>query len=106
MATHWRLVGTRFSHMSMAGVACMIVSAALTWRVSISARGMRFLRYRLWRDGRRQDGMFAALLRLGFGNFRTSRGCGATRPRRCMRLSRFAEVEIGIGITLFFAAAA
>ncbi len=100
----WRLIGARFSGMSMAGVACIIVSAAVlaffyvgSWEavygtaygVMVSAKAV----------------MFAALLLLGFGNFRVVRNLRRDPATPVLRLRRFAEVEIGVGIALFFAAA-
>jgi putative copper resistance protein D len=49
--------------------------------------------------------MFAGLLALGYGNKRLIARLRGTRPMSITRLKRFAEVEIGVGFTLFFAAA-
>jgi putative copper resistance protein D len=99
-----RLIGARFSRLSMAGVACIVVSAAVlalfyvgqwdavygtAYGVMVSAKAV----------------MFAALLLLGFGNFLVVERLRRDPATPVLRLRRFAEVEIGIGITLFFAAA-
>jgi putative copper resistance protein D len=100
----WRRIGARFSRMSMAGVACIIVSAYVlaqfyiaewdavygtAYGVMVSAKAV----------------MFAALLLLGLGNFLTVERLRRNPAMSVLRLRRFAEVEIGIGITIFFAAA-
>ena len=100
----WRLVGARFSRMSMAGVGCIAVSAAVLayfyigdWRavygtaygVMVSAKTV----------------LFGALLLLGLGNFVLVERLRRDPATPVLRLRRFAEVELGIGITIFFAAA-
>ena len=49
--------------------------------------------------------MFAALLLLGLGNFLVVARLRRDPATPALRLRRFAEVEIGIGVTVFFAAA-
>jgi putative copper resistance protein D len=49
--------------------------------------------------------MFGALLLLGLGNFITTERLRANPAASVLRMKRFAEVEIGIGISIFFAAA-
>ena len=49
--------------------------------------------------------LFFGLLALGYGNFRVVRGLAADPLGSVMRLRRFAEVELGVGITIFFVAA-
>jgi putative copper resistance protein D len=49
--------------------------------------------------------MFAALLALGFGNFLTVGRLREDPNTPVLRMRRFAEVEIGLGFVLFFAAA-
>ncbi len=100
----WRAVGARFSRMSMIGVGCIIVSAAVmsvlyvgsfdaiygtAYGVMVTAKAV----------------MFVALLALGLGNFRTVERLRANPDTSVKRMKRFAEVEIGIGFSLFFAAA-
>lgn len=100
----WREVGARFSRMSMLGVACIVVSAATLSVFYIgtpdalygTAYGVMVLA---------KAAMFAALLLLGFGNFRTVARLRADPRTPVSRMKRFAEVEIGVGFSLFFAAA-
>jgi putative copper resistance protein D len=49
--------------------------------------------------------MFAALLCLGFGNFLVVERLRRDPATPVLRMRRFAEVEIGLGFTIFFAAA-
>lgn len=49
--------------------------------------------------------LFAALLLLGLGNYRVVERLRANPATPLLRLRRFAEVEIGVGLTIFFAAA-
>jgi putative copper resistance protein D len=49
--------------------------------------------------------LFFGLLCLGYGNFRVVRGLAGHPGGSVMRLRRFAEVELGVGITIFFVAA-
>ncbi len=100
----WRDVGARFSRMSVIGVGCILVSAAVmsvlyvgspdaiygtAYGVMVAAKAV----------------MFVALLALGYGNSRVVARLRANPATPVKRLKRFAEVEIGIGFSLFFAAA-
>jgi putative copper resistance protein D len=49
--------------------------------------------------------LFFGLLALGYGNFRVVRSLANNPDGPILRLRRFAEVELGIGITIFFVAA-
>jgi putative copper resistance protein D len=49
--------------------------------------------------------LFFGLLALGYGNFRMVRALAADPAGSILRLRRFAEVELGVGITIFFVAA-
>jgi putative copper resistance protein D len=49
--------------------------------------------------------MFGALLLLGLGNFLTTEKLRSNPGTSVLRMKRFAEVEVGIGISIFFAAA-
>ncbi|HEV8390269.1 MAG TPA: CopD family protein [Dongiaceae bacterium] len=49
--------------------------------------------------------LFFGLLGLGYGNFRVVRGLAANPAGSVIRLRRFAEVELGVGVTIFFVAA-
>ncbi|MEI9984413.1 MAG: CopD family protein [Aliidongia sp.] len=100
----WRRVGKRFSQMSMIGVACILVSGIT----------MTFLYVGAW-DGLYGTAygvmvttkilMFLGLLALGGMNYLLVDRLRADPRTPVTRLKRFAEVEIGIGFSLFFAAA-
>ena len=49
--------------------------------------------------------LFLGLLALGYGNFRVVRGLASNPGESVLRLRRFAEVELGVGVTIFFVAA-
>jgi putative copper resistance protein D len=49
--------------------------------------------------------LFLGLLGLGYGNFRVVRSLAANPGGSILRLRRFAEVELGVGITIFFVGA-
>jgi putative copper resistance protein D len=49
--------------------------------------------------------LFFGLLALGYGNFRVVRSLADNPNGSILRLRRFAEVELGVGITIFFVAA-
>jgi putative copper resistance protein D len=49
--------------------------------------------------------LFLGLLALGYANFRVVRGLANNPQGSILRLRRFAEVELGVGITMFFLAA-
>ncbi len=100
----FRLVGARFSRMSMAGVACILASGAVmsvfyigdlwglygtAYGVMVSAKGVLFL----------------LLLALGGLNFLLVERLRADPATSVSRLRRFAEAEIGLGLAIFFAAA-
>jgi putative copper resistance protein D len=102
--TSWRRVGKRFSHISMASVA-VLVTAGLVMAVAYTgsvdaiygtAYGVMLATKVL---------LLGFLLLLGGMNYLIIENLarGATAPM--LRMRRFGEVEIGIGITLFFAAA-
>ncbi len=103
-AASWRLISERFSALSMVGVACILVSGATMavfyigdWSaVYGTAYGVMVAA---------KVAMFLGLLALGYGNFRLTRRLGRVPGTSVVRLKRFAEVEIGVGFTLFFAAA-
>jgi putative copper resistance protein D len=103
-AASWRAIGARFSRMSMAGVACIIVSGAVmavhyvgSWEAVYGTAYGVMVSAKLV--------MFAALLALGFGNFLTVARLRHDPATPVLRMRRFAEVEIGVGFVLFFAAA-
>ncbi len=100
----FRRVGARFSRMSMAGVGCILVSAAaMTWFYVGSWSAAYGTAYGVMVGAKVV--MFAALLLLGLGNFLVVERLRTDPGTPVLRLRRFAEVEIGIGFSLFFAAA-
>jgi len=100
----WRMVGERFSSMCMIGVVAILLSASVLamWYIG-SVPASYGTAYGVMAGAK--GAMFLALLLLGFGNFRLIRSLRPHRDTSITRLRRFAEVEIGIGFTLFFAAA-
>ncbi len=101
----WRAIGTRFSRMSMIGVGCIIVSGTAMAVVYIgSLKGFYGTAFGVMVAAK--IAMFVALLGLGYGNFRVVARLRRDPGTSVLRMKRFAEVEIGIGFSLFFAAAA
>jgi putative copper resistance protein D len=100
----WRLVGARFSRMSMAGVACILVSGVTmsvlyigSWAAAYGTAFGVMVGAKI--------GMFLMLLALGAGNFLLVERLRANPGTSVNRMKRFAEVELGIGFSIFFAAA-
>ncbi len=104
----WRLVGARFSRMSMLGVAAILASGAAMSVFYVTGPDLDPTAFYGTAYGVMVGAkivLFAALLLLGFGNFLVVERL-RRRPRTPVtRLKRFAEAEIGIGFSLFFAAA-
>jgi len=99
-----RVVGARFSRMSMAGVGCILVSATVFSVLYIgSLQGLYGTAYGVMAGAK--AAMFVALLLLGLGNFLVVERLRRDPATPTLRLRRFAEVEIGIGFSVFFAAA-
>ena len=100
----FRAIGSRFSRMSMAGVACILFSGI--------GMGLRYIGD--W-DGfygtaygvmvAAKIALFLMLLGLGLLNFLAVERLRADPAASIDRLRRCAEVEIGLGFALFFAAA-
>jgi putative copper resistance protein D len=100
----WREIGSRFSRMSMIGVACIIVSGIVMSLYYIGSwAGFYGTAYGVMVGAK--IAMFAILLLLGLGNYRLIERLRRNPATPINRLKRFAEVEIGIGFSLFFAAA-
>jgi putative copper resistance protein D len=100
----WRLVGARFSRMSMLGVVCILASGIVMWRAYVGDfSGEYGTAYGVMVSAK--IALFTALLLLGLGNFLTVSALGRGPGASVVRMRRFAEVEFGIGITIFFAAA-
>ena len=99
-----RLVGSRFSRMSMLGVACILVSGLTMSLFYIgSLPALYGTAYGVMVGAK--VAMFLMLLALGAGNFLVTERLRKDPAAPILRMRRFAEVEIGIGFTLFFAAA-
>jgi putative copper resistance protein D len=103
-AADWRLVGRRYSLMSMSSVAAIVVGGivmAIGYIGSIeaiygTAYGVMVSTKVL---------LLLMLLALGGANYFVVEGLRRDPSAPIMRLKRFAEVEIGIGLTVLFAAA-
>ena len=100
----WRLVGKRFSQMSMTGVA-VLLAAGLTlallyvgsWDALYgTAYGVMLIT---------KVALFGGLLLLGAGNYLLVERLRRDPATPILRLKRFAEVEIGVGLTVLFCAA-
>ena len=103
-ATSWRLVGRRFSRISMAGVACIVGSGlAMNLLYIGSWQGFYGTAYGVMVGAK--AAMFLGLLALGAGNFLLIERLRRNPATPITRLRRFAEVELGVGISIFFAAA-
>src|SRR5208283_5144927 len=100
----WRLASARFSRMSMAGVACILVSG-ITMSVLYIGDGQGFYGTAFGVMVGAKIALFLMLLGLGGMNFLMVERLRANPDASANRLRRFAEVEFGIGITIFFAAA-
>ena len=100
----FRLVGARFSRMSMAGVACILASGVTMSVMYIgSLQGFYSTAFGVMVGAK--IGMFLMLLALGGMNFLLVERLRTNPGTSINRLRRFAEVEFGIGIAIFFAAA-
>jgi putative copper resistance protein D len=99
-----RDIGGRFSRMSMVGVGCILVSG-LTMSVFYIGSWQAFYGTAYGVMVGAKVAMFLMLLGLGFGNFLVTERLRRDPGAPVLRLRRFAEVEIGIGFTLFFTAA-
>jgi putative copper resistance protein D len=100
----FRLVGGRFSRMSMAGVACILLSGLVMSVFYIGSwQAMYGTAYGVMVGAK--IAMFAMLLALGAGNFLVTERLRRDPATPVLRMRRFAEVEVFIGFTLFFTAA-
>lgn len=100
----WRAIGTRFSRMSMVGVACILTSGIVMSFFYIGDwAGFYGTAYGVMVGAK--IGLFLMLLALGGLNFLSVERLRADPSTSVNRLRRCAEVEIGIGIAVFFAAA-
>jgi putative copper resistance protein D len=100
----WRAVSARFSRMSMTGVACILVSGLAMSLLYIGDwQGVYGTAFGVMVGAK--VAMFLMLLGLGGMNFLMVERQRANPDASAERLRRFAEVEFGIGIAIFFAAA-
>jgi putative copper resistance protein D len=98
------VVGERFTVLSIVGVVCLLGSAGvLAWAYVGDGAGFYGTAYGVMVSAK--IAMTAGLLLLGLGNFRLIRRLRRDRGLRTTRLRGFAEVELGVGIAIFFAAA-
>ncbi len=103
-SSDWRAIGGRFSRMSMVGVACLLLSGITMSLFYIGSwAGLYGTAYGVMVAAK--VGMFVMLLALGFGNLLVTERLRSSPDAPVQRLRRFAEVEIGIGITVLFTAA-
>jgi copper resistance protein D len=103
-AQAWRLIGARFSRMSVAGVGCILVSGTTMSVLYVGDwQGMYGTAFGVMVGAK--VAMFLMLLGLGAANFFLVERLRAQPGTPIGRLKRFAEVEIGIGAAIFFAAA-
>jgi putative copper resistance protein D len=103
-AASWRLIGARFSRMSMAGVGCIAVSGLTMCLGYIGDwQGLYGTAYGVMVGAK--IAMFLMLLALGAGNFLLIGQLGRRAAVPITRLKRYAEVEIAIGLAIFFTAA-
>ena len=94
----------RFSRMSMAGVAAILLSGITMTVLYIGdAEGFYGTAYGVMVGAK--IAMFLMLLGLGAANFLLTERLRANPATPITRMRRFAEVELGIGAAIFFAAA-
>ena len=101
----WRRVGRRFSQLAMVSVL-LLFGAGLALSVAFigSWAGLYGTAYGIMVMAK--VALFGGLLFLGAVNFRLVEALRRDPATPILRLRRFAEVEVGIGIAVFFAAAA
>jgi putative copper resistance protein D len=100
----WKLIGKRFSQMSMASVAALTLAGlALAWVFVGSFQGLIGTSYGIMVLAK--VALLGGLLFLGFMNYRLVERLRADPTTPILRMRRFAEVEIGVGLTVFALAA-
>lgn len=103
-AEAWRLVGARYSRLSMLGVACIVLSGLTMCLLYIGDwQGLYGTAYGVMVGAKIV--MFLMLLGLGAGNFLLTERMRRDPATPVLRMRRFAFVEFGLGISIFFAAA-
>ncbi len=99
-----RRVGARYSLLSMASVAAIALSGVgMLIHYVGDIYGMYGTVYGMMLGTKIV--LFFSLLALGYGNIRVVHGLTIDPGRSIMRLRRFAEVELGVGIAIFFVSA-
>jgi putative copper resistance protein D len=99
-----RRIGARFSRLSIAGVACIVGSGIVMAVLYVGAWSAFYgTAYGIMVGAK--IAMLGMLLLLGAANFRLVERLRADPATDFTQMRRFAEVEIGIGFTVFFAAA-
>lgn len=100
----WSRIGRRFSALAIAGVAVLVASGlAMSWSYIGSLEGLYGTAYGVMVSAKGL--LLAGLLGLGGLNFLALRRSAAGDPAaRALRVRRFAEVELGVGITTLFVA--
>ncbi len=103
-ADNWRLIGRRYSLMSMASVTA-IAAGGIAMAIGYigSAEAIYGTAYGIMVSTKVL--LFMMLLALGGANYFTVEGLRRDPSVPITRLKRFAEVEIGLGLTVLFAAA-
>ena len=100
----WRLIGKRFSLMSMASVAVLALAGVVLATVFVGSwQGLYGTSYGVMVLGKVV--FLGGLLGLGFMNFRLVERLRADPSTPILRMRRFAEVEIGVGLSVFALAA-
>lgn len=103
-AIAWRCVASRFSRMAMASVAAIVAAGILMSVVYVgSFEALYGTAYGIMVCTK--AALLVGLLFLGAMNFLAVERLRRDPATPILRLRRFAEAEIGIGITVFFAAA-
>jgi copper resistance protein D len=103
-ASAWRRVGKRFSHMAMVSVA-VLVAAGLIMAVAYTGSLAAIYGTTYGVMVMTKVALLGFLLLLGGTNYLMVERVAGDPATPMLRLRRFAEAEIGIGITVFFAAA-
>ncbi len=100
----WRRVGKRFSVMSMVSVAGLVLAGLVLAYVFVGSwQGLWGTSYGVMVIGK--VALLGILLVFGFANFRTVERLRADPNTPILRMRRFAEAEIGIGLSVFALAA-
>jgi putative copper resistance protein D len=100
----WRRIGKRFSQMSMISVAGLVLAGlALSYVFVGSWEGLYGTSYGVMVIGK--VCLLGGLLLLGFHNFRLVERLRRDPSTPILKMRRFAEVEIGVGLSVFALAA-